>query len=355
MSERSCSNCGAEIPAQAQFCTRCGTPSPLDQPEQAPSGPPASGPPVGAHSATQAAEDDVNATRSFAVGGQPAPPPPPDAARTTLPPPPPGADLPRLAPDPPEDRTQAMGAAAPHPAEPPTQVVPPTQAMPPAAPWSPPGGSQPAPSQWQGRPPEPAPAPWQGQPPGPGAGAPQQQWQPPAGAPQQQWQPPAQPQWSTAGHLGGSPASSRERSNLPAGLLALLGGVLLCVGVFGQWVRTNAETFNGWSASPDAKVVLGLGIAALIVGGLLLAGVRHVALRFVLIALGVAALVYAVVDMLSVGSDVAGSLNPAIGWGLFLLPVGGLALIASGLLARHARRSPPPSQPQYPGAAPYPA
>jgi len=341
VSERSCSNCEAAIPPQAQFCTRCGTPSPLESPEPAPVAPPLgdAGPVP-----SPADDDDVNATRSFAVGGRSAPPPPPsDPGGSTVPSPPRVADLPPAMPErPAEPPTRAMPATPP---EPPTSAMPPTQAMPStqATPgWSPPSYQAPAPQApqaWQGGPPapapSPAPAPWQPQPSAP----PWQGQQPPAGP--QQWQAPGQQQWPGAGQAGSASPSSRP-NNLPAGLLALLGGLLLIAGVFGQWVRTTAETFSGWSASPDAKVVLALGIAALVVGGLLLAGVRHVALRFVLIALGVAALVYAVVDMLSVGNDVAESLNPAIGWGLFLLPVGGVILVVAGLLARHTRAAPAP-------------
>ncbi len=119
------------------------------------------------------------------------------------------------------------------------------------------------------------------------------------------------------------------------GIIALAGAVLLIVGVFTPWVRTSDEVTNGFSASDDAKVLLGVGIVALALGALLVAGVRHIILRLGLVVLGVVTLVYSVVDIVSVtGSD---NDTAAIGIGLILVPIAGVLLCLSGALAKHAR------------------
>jgi hypothetical protein len=119
------------------------------------------------------------------------------------------------------------------------------------------------------------------------------------------------------------------------GIIALAGAVLLVVGVFTPWVRTSDEVTNGFSASTDAKVLLGVGIVGVILGALLVAGVRHIVVRLALVVLGVVTLVYSVVDILSViGSD---NETAAIGVGLVLVPIAGVLLAVAGALAKHAR------------------
>jgi len=136
----------------------------------------------------------------------------------------------------------------------------------------------------------------------------------------------------------GAPAPRKGRSNVVGALLALAGAVALVAGVFLPWIRTRLEVLSGWDAFIDAKTVLGLAVATAVVGVLLLAGVRHLVLRLLLIVLGVAAVTIAVVDILSVMNDPPEDLNAAIGAGLVVVPIAGVLIVVSGLIARHAPR-----------------
>jgi hypothetical protein len=213
--------------------------------------------------------------------------------------------------------------------------VAPTTQLPsePAAPaWTPPPAAppqqQPAQQSWSVPPPQApptqptaAPPTWQ-QPP-------QQQW----GAPQQQQQ--QQQQWGGQPQVayGAAPVAARKKGNVLGGLLAFIGAVLLVAGAFTQWLRTNIETYTGWDISVDGKVVVGLAVVALLIGLLLIAGVRNIVLRLALLALGVWAIVIAIVDIVDVGNQ-ADSLQPAIGVGLVLVAIAGVVLLLAGLVTR---------------------
>lgn len=355
MSERTCSNCDAAIPPQAQFCTQCGTPSPTDA--GAPTGATSLSGQGAAESPTQdptlvdrpgpAASDDVNATRSFAVGGVPTPPPPPPGAAG--PSRPPGTAPGAGSPPPPSPGAGGPPSPSPSPPSPPSPYPPGGGAPPPqgasgqgaqgghgggAPQWAPAAGPTPA---WQQPtqavpPAAPPAAPWQQPQPPPRPQGQPGQWQSP-GQPQPQWQQPGQAAgaWS-AGQIGTAPPKAKG-GNLVPGIIALAGAVLLVVGVFTPWVRTSDEVTNGFSASDDAKVLLAVGIVALALGAVLVAGVRHILLRSALVVLGVVTLVYSVVDILSVtGSD---NETAAIGVGLILVPIAGVLLCLAGALTKH--------------------
>jgi len=145
------------------------------------------------------------------------------------------------------------------------------------------------------------------------------------------------PQWASAEHSGPARSTRRKGGNPVGATLALLGGILLAVGAFTPWVRTRFDTFSGWTVSPDAKVVVALAVVAVVVALILMVGARSVILRLTLAGLGVAAVVIAVVDIVSVNRDIADSLNPAIGVGLVLVPIGGALLLASAAFTRSAR------------------
>lgn len=222
--------------------------------------------------------------------------------------------------------TEAPAAAAP---EPYTEPVAPTTQLPaqPAAPaWTPPPAAAPPPQHqqtWS----VPSPA----QPAPPAQSWQQPQPQPPAPA-WQQPQPQAQPAWPGA-QPGAYAAPPKKKGNALGGILAFLGAILLVVGSFTQWVRTNVETIIGWEASVDGKVVVGLAVVALLVGLVLIAGVRNIVPRLALLAVGVWAIVIAVVDIIDVNNQ-ADSLEPAIGIGLVLVAVAGVVLLLAGLVTR---------------------
>jgi hypothetical protein len=213
--------------------------------------------------------------------------------------------------------TEAPPASAP---EPYTEPVAPTTQLPPP--------QEPAQQSWSVPPPQapptqPAASPptWQ-QPP-------QQQW----GAPQQQQ--PQQQQWGGQPQVayGAAPAAAKKKGNVLGGLLAFIGAVLLVAGAFTQWLRSNIETYTGWDISVDGKVVVGLAVVALLIGLVLIAGVRNIVLRLALLALGVWAIVIAIVDIVDVGNQ-PDSLEPAIGIGLVLVAIAGVVLLLAGLVTR---------------------
>ena len=164
--------------------------------------------------------------------------------------------------------TEAPAATAPEPyTEPvaPTTQLPPAEAAAPA--WTPPPEQPPAAPAWA---PPPGPAGTAGR-----AAAVVVRARRPAqpAPPTQSWQ---QPQPAGRPGLAAAPAAAgvaraaapavrrgrpaKKKGNVPGALLAFLGAILLVVGSFTQWVRTNVETITGWEASVDGKVVVGLAV-----------------------------------------------------------------------------------------------
>jgi hypothetical protein len=226
-------------------------------------------------------------------------------------------------------------AAAP---EPYTEPVAPTTQLPPAEPtapaWTPPPAAPPptAPTPQQS-PPQQS---WSVPPPAQPTAAPPTQpaaqpgWQPQQAAPG--WQQPQQQTWAPQPAYGAAPAA-RKKGNAFGGLLAFLGAILLIAGAFTQWLRTNIETYTGWDVSVDGKVVVGLAVVSVLIGLVLIAGVRNIVLRLALLALGVWAIVIAIVDIVDVGNQ-PDSLEPAIGIGLVLVAIAGVILLLAGLVTR---------------------
>lgn len=146
----------------------------------------------------------------------------------------------------------------------------------------------------------------------------------------------APPSASSAGSLGvlGAP-SIDDRGNLPGGLLALIGAVLVGVGVALPWLDVAGETVSGWAASGDAKVLAGLAACALVMGALVVGGARSLVLRAGLAVVGVVAVGFGIYELLSVGG--IEDLDPSPGMGLYVGLVGGAVLVASAALTRHRR------------------
>ena len=226
--------------------------------------------------------------------------------------------------------TEAPAAAAP---EPYTEPVAPTTQLPaadPAPSWTPPPAA-----------PQPQSQSWSVPPPAQSAAPPQQPaWQQPAAPPLQPAQQPAwqqpQQQWPAAQPQYAAAAPAKRKGNAAGALLSFLGAILLVVGASTQWVRTNVDTHIGWNASTDGKVVVALGVVALIIGFFLVVGLRSIIFRLLLLGLGVWAIVIAIVDMLDV-NDLPDALNPAIGIGLVLVLIGGVVLVLAGIVTRSRR------------------
>jgi hypothetical protein len=160
-------------------------------------------------------------------------------------------------------------------------------------------------------------------------------WQQPQQAAPAWQQPQPQPQaWGAQpAAYGATAAPAKKKGNVLGGLLAFAGAILLVAGAFTQWLRTNIKTYTGWDVSVDGKVVIGIAVVAVIVGLMLIAGVRNIVLRLALLALGVWALVIAIVDIVDVGNQ-PDSLEPAIGVGLVLVAIAGGVLLLAGLVTR---------------------
>ena len=205
--------------------------------------------------------------------------------------------------------------ASPNPWQPADQATPPPAGPPTTAPWSPPAS--------------PPPPPWQQQA-GPTA------TDPPWGAPQ-----------TTHGQ---APSATGQRS-LIGGLVAILGGIAILVGLFTPWLESNqdVDATSGWSltsgwspasganelTSNDPYIVLGLGIAALVVGFMLLQGVLRPLARVAAIVIGGAVLGVLVYDWLQVTdhiSDMSSSIEVTQAFGYFVTIGGGVVTALGAIL-----------------------
>ncbi|MBI2708442.1 MAG: hypothetical protein HYX34_01915 [Actinobacteria bacterium] len=150
-------------------------------------------------------------------------------------------------------------------------------------------------------------------------------------------QPPSGWPTGAAGQIGRPPAARPEvaKGSPLGGILAVLGGLLGVVSPFLAWIRVRGATQTGMdNGTVDAKVVLAVGIAAIVLGIAAAAGARSTIVRLLVAAVGVAFVVYAIVDISSVG-DLPDRVSPRPGAGLFVLPLAGaLCLLAAALIRR---------------------
>lgn len=280
MSDITCPNCSATLPAGAVFCTSCG------------------------HRMEAAA---------------PPPPPPEDATRVespglhdstqVIPPADPAASAPWQPTAPPANDWSAAPSAPPAAPEQPAWGAP---AAPPAGQnW----GAPAAPAAW-GAPPQGAPQP--GQPGAPGAPA----WGAPAPA-------------AAPGAVEPSPAG---------GGAALAGGVLAVIGLFIGWFKVSlagaSKTFSGWDLassdqspfeSTDPYLILVLGLVGIAAGALLFMGKMRPIARIVAAVAGVAVIIVVLRDWMTASDlikDTAGAeIKQEVG---FFLPIVGGVLLAVG-------------------------
>lgn len=146
----------------------------------------------------------------------------------------------------------------------------------------------------------------------------------------------APPVRTSAGTLGTPGAAVLdERGNLPGGVAGLVAAALVTVGVFLPWIGVEGQDVSGWSASGDAKVLLGIAGMATVIAALLIGGARSLVLRLGLVGLGIVALGLGAYEVTSAnGID---EFDVSLGTGLFLVLAGGVALTVSGALTRHKR------------------
>jgi hypothetical protein len=138
--------------------------------------------------------------------------------------------------------------------------------------------------------------------------------------------------------------------NRNAAFVALAGAVLAVIGAFQVWLRIRIVDFippgsaeTGWSGGDGRTIVVAAAVATLAAAGLLL-GRRDLWLKAALLVTGGVTLVIAVVHMLDAGSKAhdievqfgipAGDVHAQVGYGLYLVVLGGAGLLAAGLRAR---------------------
>jgi hypothetical protein len=169
--------------------------------------------------------------------------------------------------------------------------------------------------------------------------APQPQPQPAPQAPSVQQ--PVQPQgWGASAGVIGTPGAAvlDERGNVPGGVIGLVAAALVVVGVFLPWIGVEGRDVSGWSASGDAKILLGLAGVATVIAALLIGGARSLVLRLGLVGLGLVALGLGVFEITSAsGID---EFDVSTGIGIPVVIGGGLALAVAGVLTRHRRFRP---------------
>lgn len=140
---------------------------------------------------------------------------------------------------------------------------------------------------------------------------------------------------ASAGTLGVPGAAALdERSNRPAGLLALGGSALAVIGDFLPWRRLADEQVSGWRSGASAVVVLGVAVVAMAAAVALLRGVRSLAVRLGLVLGGLVAAAIGLFQMMRVGDDHP---EASVGLGLLLVVGGGVLLVGAGALSRHRR------------------
>jgi FtsH-binding integral membrane protein len=150
---------------------------------------------------------------------------------------------------------------------------------------------------------------------------------------------------------GASAASATTRptkkGSVLGGIATLLGAALAIAGVFTGWVAiddgTASSSISGWTLttgddllkSNDPYLVLGLGVASLVLGLLLLAGVARLVVRIATILTGIGITAVAALNWASIASYVTDNLpstfEATTDVGFFLAVAGGVLVAVGGL------------------------
>ena len=156
---------------------------------------------------------------------------------------------------------------------------------------------------------------------------------------------------ATRAHRGPpTPTASIRADNRMAAWFGIAGAAVTVVGAFQVWLRIRIAEFvppggaeTGWKGGDGRTIVVAAAVAAVAAGGLFF-GRRDLWLKVALLITGGVSIVIAAVNMVDAGSKArdielqfgipAGDVHAQVGIGLYLVTIGGLGLLASGLRAR---------------------
>lgn len=141
-----------------------------------------------------------------------------------------------------------------------------------------------------------------------------------------------------------SPGASKGGS-VGGGVLAIIGAILVLVGVFSPWLGSNqgSDTITGWKLreassgfeTKDPYLLLAIGIVAIIVAIVLFVGIARTLARVVVVLLGLAVILTHVRDWVDI-SDIVEKLPTSVKitaeYGFYLGIVGAVLLIVAALL-----------------------
>lgn len=149
-----------------------------------------------------------------------------------------------------------------------------------------------------------------------------------------------------------TPAEAAEirSDNRLAAWFALGGAAVTVIGAFQVWLRIRIAEFvppgsaeTGWKGGDGRTIVVAAAVATVAAAGLFL-GRRDLWLKVALLITGGVSIVIAAVNMVDAGSKghdlevqfgiPSGDVHAQVGIGLYLVTIGGLGLLASGLRAR---------------------
>lgn len=148
---------------------------------------------------------------------------------------------------------------------------------------------------------------------------------------------------------GGQPlapaATTSKRTSVLGGLVALLGSVLVIVGVFSGWVKLGSTgTVTAWSLttgdglleSQDPFLIIGLAIVGLLVAVLLFAGVARTLVRVAAVLVGIGIIAVTALNWSAIATFVTdnfpSSFEATTAIGFYLAIAGGVLLMLSALL-----------------------
>ncbi|CAN5780695.1 hypothetical protein BH23ACT2_BH23ACT2_17580 [soil metagenome] len=209
----------------------------------------------------------------------------------------------------------------------------PPSSPPSGAPWQPTETAPPAAPPWD-RPAAPPPPPgWQTPPGQPGQAGPH--W----GAPLQ-----GPPQWGTA---PAPPARSSKRPSPLGGIVAILGAIMVMVGVFTPWIGNNQDDTlfeaSGWDLasgdkgleSTDPYLLVALAIAAVAIGVVLIIGLLRPVARIAAVVVGLVVIAVMVRDWMTIADTVAdrgSDFEITAQLGFYLTIAGGVVTALASLL-----------------------
>jgi len=153
----------------------------------------------------------------------------------------------------------------------------------------------------------------------------------------------------------GPPASPAEAAairfdNRMAAWFGIAGAAVTVIGAFQVWLRIRIADFvppgsaeTGWKGGDGRTIVVAAAVASVAAAGLFI-GRRDLWLKVALLITGGVSIVIAAVNMVDAGSKAhdievqfgipSGDVHAQVGIGLYLVTIGGLGLLASGLRAR---------------------